>query len=165
MSKANNATTWALACRLFGNEEPTLESALSDPERGHVVLSRERERYANGISQAEATDLLECDVQVAERAVLRLTTVSLTDGQFGALVSFTFNLGAGALQRSTLRSKVNRGEYGDIPSELAKWVWAAGRKLPGLVQRRHAEGLLYRSVNPIAMFQSAIDTHAGEENG
>lgn len=132
---------------------------------GHVVLSWERERYANGISQVEATDLLECDVQVAERAVLRLTTVPLTDGQFGALVSFTFNLGAGALQRSTLRRKVNRGENDDIPSELAKWVWAAGRKLPGLVQRRQAEGLLYRSVNPLAMLPPAIGTHAGEEIG
>ena len=111
---------------------------------GHVVLSGEQERYANGISQVEATDLLECDVQMAERAVLRLTTVPLTNGQFAALVSFTFNLGAGALQRSTLRRMVNRGENSDIPSELAKWAWAGGRKLPGLLRRRKAEGLLYR---------------------
>jgi GH24 family phage-related lysozyme (muramidase) len=110
---------------------------------GHVVMPGERERYANGISQVEATDLLECDVQVAERAVLRLTTVPLTDSQFGALVSFTFNLGAGTLERSTLRRMVNRGENGDIPSELAKWVWAGGRRLPGLLRRRQAEGRLY----------------------
>ena len=80
---------------------------------------------------------------VAERAVLRLISVPLTQGQFDALVSFTFNLGAGALQRSTLRRTVNREEHADVPAELMKWVWAGGRKLKGLVKRRKAEGLLY----------------------
>jgi lysozyme len=42
-------------------------------------------------------------------------------------VSFTFNLGAGALQRSTLRRKVNREEHADVPAELSKWVWAGGK--------------------------------------
>ena len=54
-------------------------------------------------------------MRIAERAVLRLISVSLTDGQFDALVSFNFNLGAGALQRSTLRMKVNRGEHQAVP--------------------------------------------------
>ena len=67
---------------------------------------REAEQYGQGITEAEAEDLLRRDVQVAERAVLRLIDVPLTDGQFDAMVSFTFNLGAGALQRSTLRRKV-----------------------------------------------------------
>lgn len=67
----------------------------------------------------------------------------MTDGQFDALVSFTFNLGAGALPRSTLRRKVNRGEHEGIPAELMKWVWATGRKLPGLVRRKRAEVLAY----------------------
>jgi lysozyme len=53
---------------------------------------------------------------------LRLTKNPLADGQFDALVSFTFNLGAGALQRSSLRKKVDRGEHGDVPVELMKWV-------------------------------------------
>lgn len=48
--------------------------------------------------------------------MLRLIKVPLTDGQFDALVSFTFNLGSGALQRSTLRRKVNRedGYYSSV---------------------------------------------------
>lgn len=79
-------------------------------------------------------------------AVLRLIKTPLADGQFDALVSFTFNLGAGALQRSSLRTKVNRGEHGDIPAELMKWVWSTGRKLPGLMRRRQAEGALYSAV-------------------
>lgn len=59
---------------------------------GHVVLAHER--FAVGIMPAEATELLRKDVRIAERAVLRLISVPLTDGQFDALVSFTFNLGA-----------------------------------------------------------------------
>lgn len=75
--------------------------------------------------------------------MLRLIAVPLTDGQFDGLVSFTFNLGAGALQRSTMRRKLNRGEQDGIPAELMKWVWAGGQKLTGLVRRRKAEGLAY----------------------
>ena len=108
-----------------------------------MVLVHEREQFAACLTQAEATDILRKDVGIAERAVVRLISVPLTDGQFDALVSFTFNLGAGALQRSTLRRKVNRGEHESVPAELMKWVWAAGKRLPGLVRRRQAEGASY----------------------
>jgi lysozyme len=96
------------------------------------------------VDEDEALDLLRKDVAVAERAVLRLINVPLTQGQFDALVSFTFNLGSGALQRSTLRRKVNREEHDDVPAEFMKWVWAGGRKLKGLVKRRKAEVAFYR---------------------
>lgn len=115
------------------------------------MLTYEREQFAAGITQAEATGLLRKDVGIAERAVLRLISVPLTDGQFDALVSFTFNLGAGALQRSTLRRKVHRGEHESVPAELMKWVWAAGEKLPGLVRRRQAEGGAYASARSAGM--------------
>ncbi len=110
---------------------------------GHVVLPHEREHFAAGITQAEATEILQKDVGIAERAVVRLISVPLTDGQFDALVSFTFNLGAGALQRSTLRRKANRGEHESVPAELMKWVWAAGKRLPGLVLRKKTEVSVY----------------------
>lgn len=58
------------------------------------------------LNEDEALELLRSDVSKAERVVLRLISVPLTQGQFDALVSFTFNLGSGALQRSTLRRKV-----------------------------------------------------------
>lgn len=110
---------------------------------GHAVKSHERDSFTQGISQTLAEELLRQDVATAERAVLRLITVPLTDGQFDALVSFTFNLGAGALQRSTLRRKVNRGDHANVPAEFRKWVWAGGRKLKGLVRRREAESSIY----------------------
>ena len=112
---------------------------------GHVVKTQEREQFADGITTEQAETLLRQDVQTAERAVLRLITVPLTDGQFDALVSFTFNLGAGALQRSTLRRRVNRGDHAAVPAEFRKWVWAGGRKLQGLVRRREAEADRYSS--------------------
>jgi len=110
---------------------------------GHLITEANKEQFLDGIDELEALDLLKTDVQRAEQAVLRIINVPLTDWQFDALVSFTFNLGAGALQRSTLRRKVNREEHADVPAELMKWVWAGGRKQKGLVRRRRAEGLIY----------------------
>ncbi len=63
----------------------------------------------------------------------------LTQEQFVALTSFTFNLGYAALQRSTLRQKVNRNEHFQVPKELMRWVYSSGKILPGLVRRREAE--------------------------
>ncbi|SMG63873.1 [similarity to] phage lysozyme [methanotrophic bacterial endosymbiont of Bathymodiolus sp.] len=75
--------------------------------------------------------------------MLRLVNVTLTDGQFDALVSFTFNLGSGAFQRSTLRRKVNRQAHAEVPGQLMRWVWAGGRRLNGLVKRRRSESSMY----------------------
>lgn len=108
---------------------------------GHVIEAGEN--FPAAISEKEAQMILQRDVGAAEHAVLRLIAVPLTNGQFDALVSFTFNLGSGALQRSILRRKVNRGEHEEVPQELMKWVWAAGRKLPGLIRRRAEESFIY----------------------
>lgn len=94
------------------------------------------------ITEEEADALLEQDLAQRERAVVRLVHAPLSSGQFSAIVSFTFNLGAGALQASTLRRKLNRGEYHEAPRELMRWVFAGGRKLRGLVRRREAESIL-----------------------
>lgn len=110
---------------------------------GHVV--KNPDAFRQPITEDEATKILTVDVETAERAVLRLISVPLTDGQFDALVSFTFNLGAGALQRSTLRRKINREDHEDAADEFLRWVWAGGRKLNGLIRRRQAEAALYQS--------------------
>lgn len=112
---------------------------------GHVVRNDQKDRFSDGIDQEQGEELLRRDAQVAERAVLRLIAVPLTDGQFDALVSFTFNLGGGALQRSTLRRKVNREEHAEVPEQLMRWVWAAGKRLKGLARRRAAESAVYCS--------------------
>ncbi|WP_375629552.1 MULTISPECIES: lysozyme [unclassified Bartonella] len=114
------------------------------PTIGYVHVVKNDEDFSAGIDETQAEELLRQDAQIAERAVLRLINVPLTDGQFDALVSFTYNLGGGALQRSTLRRKINREEYAEVPEQFMRWVWAGRRKLKGLVRRRYAECLLYQ---------------------
>lgn len=112
---------------------------------GHVVKPSEAIQFLNPISDKEATNLLLQDIMEAEHSVSRLTKIMLSQGQFDALVSFTFNLGSGAYQRSTLRQKVNREEHHVVPEEFLKWVWAGGRRLKGLEVRRLGEVRLYQS--------------------
>lgn len=111
---------------------------------GHVIREAEQGRLTQ-VDKATALKLLEQDVRIAEQAIAKLICVPLSQNQFDALVSFTFNLGPGALQRSTLRRIINRGEHEQVPAELLRWVWAGGRKLAGLARRRAAEGALYIS--------------------
>lgn len=108
---------------------------------GHVV--RNGEKFPNPITKEEAMELLQKDVAQAEAQVVQLISVPLESGQYDALVSFVYNLGGGALQRSTLRRKINRGSYLSAAEEFPRWVWAGGRKLPGLIARRKAEQLLF----------------------
>ena len=84
------------------------------------------------ISETEAEALLLRDLESSEGWVHRLIKTALTENQFSALTSFTFNVGAGALQRSTLRMKLNRSEYQGAADEFPKWRMAGGRILAGL---------------------------------
>ena len=96
------------------------------------------------LSAGEVDDLLAKDLGKFEQGVARACPAAVTrQGMFDALVSFSFNVGLGNLQRSTLRMKVNRGEYIDAAEEFLKWTKAAGRVLPGLVKRRQDERALF----------------------
>lgn len=96
------------------------------------------------ITEHEAENLLIADLIKFERAVRNNVHKPLTQNQFDALVSFTFNLGEGSLKKSTLLRKVNQNPNDpSIELEFKKWVNAAGRRLPGLVKRRAQEVALY----------------------
>ena len=95
------------------------------------------------ITETDADDLLGRDLEASERRVTRIVKTPLSENQFSALTSFTFNVGCGALQRSTLRMKLNRGEYLGAADEFPKWRRAGGRILAGLVRRRAAERFLF----------------------
>ena len=95
------------------------------------------------ISQEEGEALLAKDLKRFERGVHRLCPVPLTQGQYDALVSFSFN--TGSLSVSTLRKKVLRGDYEGAANEFPRWVFAGGRRLAGLVRRREAERALFLS--------------------
>ena len=93
------------------------------------------------ISEDEAEDYLTQDLQSALRATLRYCTVLTNEsaGRLSAIVDFTFNLGAGRLQTSTLMRRINQRDWQSAAFELGRWVRGGGRVLPGLVARREAE--------------------------
>lgn len=95
------------------------------------------------VSQQEAEKLLEKDVEVFEKAVNDAVEVPISQSQFDALVSWTFNLGSGSLNSSTMLKKLNNQEYDEVPAQIKRWNKACGKVLQGLVRRREAEALLY----------------------
>lgn len=97
------------------------------------------ESYSSGISDVEATMLLRSDVSRAEDAVNSLVSVPLTQNQFDALVSFTFNVGAGALRKSSLLSVLNSGNYQAAAQQFGRWKYAGGKAVAGLANRRASE--------------------------
>lgn len=110
---------------------------------GHVISQSEKGKYDAGITKLQALTLLKNDILKACVSVARLIKVQLSQNQFDALVSFTFNLGGGRLQASALRQKLNRGDYPGAAAEFKKWVWAGGRRLAGLMARRADEAALF----------------------
>ena len=99
------------------------------------------------INQEAAEAFLIEDLETFEQAVSRLVEVPLTQQQFNALVSFTFNLGAGNLAESTLLKKLNGYQYDKVPEQLMRWVRAGGEVLDGLVKRRAAEAAMFQNKN------------------
>lgn len=106
-----------------------------------------RAAYPGGITLAQAETLLRADLLDACRDVQRLVKVPVDDGQFGALVSFAFNLGGGALQSSTLLRMLNGGRPDGAADQFLVWNKArvSGRleALPGLTRRRRAERAMF----------------------
>lgn len=95
------------------------------------------------INQARAEALLLWHLrQVYLPAVLWLCPGVGDPERLAALIDFTFNLGAGRLQASTLRRKVNAGQWDEVPAQLMRWNKAGGLVLPGLTARRKAEAAL-----------------------
>lgn len=95
------------------------------------------------ITAAKATELLRGDLAKFEAAVNSYVKATLTQNMFDALVSFSFNVGAGALKTSTLLRKLNAGDYDGAADEFLKWNKAGGVVLNGLVRRRKAERTLF----------------------
>lgn len=106
------------------------------------------------ITEAEAETILRRDIARSERVVSEYIHVPLNDNQFAALVSFEYN--TGSLHESTLRKKLNEGDYGAVPVELMKWIKITDRRTKkkkrseGLVNRRTYEAALWAAGAPVA---------------
>jgi lysozyme len=97
------------------------------------------------ITQDDANKLLQEDVAKFEEYVDDNVIVELNQGQFDALVAWTFNLGPGNLRESTMLKKLNEADYTSVPNEMKRWNKAGGKTLDGLIRRRNAEALLFQS--------------------
>ena len=96
-------------------------------------------RMGDKISAYWAKELLREDIEEVEWQVKELK-VARTEGQLDALVSFAFNVGIGRLMRSALLKAIrNGGSKTAITREFKRWVFAGGKKMPGLVKRREWE--------------------------
>lgn len=109
----------------------------------------EPKHFLTRISESLGEELLRSDLLGARVAVLSHTKITLTDGQFGALCDFVFNVGATNFSRSTLLKRINERSLASVPAELRRWVIAKGVKWPGLVTRREKEIELFFVGSPI----------------
>lgn len=126
----------------------------NDPNRAHPYLcpagfwtigyGRLCDARHPPITEPDADIYLASDLKTALTATLRYCPVLATEpeSRLAAIVDFAFNLGAGRLQTSTLRRRVNQRDWAAAASELRRWVYGGGQVLPGLVTRRSAEALL-----------------------
>ena len=143
---------------LIARFEGTVLGCYNDPA-GHATIgighllhhggctSIDYQRYGSRsnpkMSRDQAYQLLKLDAARFEAAVDRLVTVELNQNEFDALVSFAFNVGAGALEDSTLLRLLNQGRRRDAADQFGRWVHGGGQVLPGLVKRREAERALF----------------------
>lgn len=100
-------------------------------------------RMGDRCTVQQADMWLSQDLEDAASHVAQLVTVPLTQGQFDALSSFVFNLGASRLAESTLLILLNKGDYQGASSQFSRWVHAGDKVPPGLVKRRAAEASMF----------------------
>ena len=95
------------------------------------------------ITKKQAESFLKEDIEFYEDGVNKYVSAPLTQNQFDALVSFTYNVGLGAFKTSTLRQKLNAGDYTGAAKEFPRWNKSSGFVLNGLIARRKAEKELF----------------------
>jgi lysozyme len=119
------------------------QACLKTPERALYGIKDEHNRV---FEYDEIDSILEKDLERFEAGVLRLCPAAAdSQSQFDAIVSFSFNVGLGNLQASSLRMKYSRGEIEAAADEFLKWNKAGGKVLAGLTRRRSAERALFLS--------------------
>lgn len=132
---------------------------------GHTSAARGKYPMTLGsrITEARATQLLDDDLDPVEEFVNKVVKVPLTQGQFDALVSITYNMGEGNLKRSSLLARLNARDYAGARAAFMLYVNSKGRRLQGLVNRRRAEQVLWdtKDVQQLAK-QKVIDLAPAE---
>ena len=122
-----------------------------DPNHIRLPLDQRKtlpipEGYNRVLSMEEVNEILRKDLATFVKGVLRLCPAAANNqGHLDALTSFSFNVGLGNLQKSTIRMKYNRGDYEGAAEGFLDWTKAGGKVLKGLVSRRNDERALFLS--------------------
>ena len=106
---------------------------------GHTAGVKKGDKWTQG----KADNTLLNDIDEFEGYVNHYVNVPLTQNQFDALVSWTFNLGPGNLKSSTMLTKLNEKSYDEVPSQMKRCNKAGGKVLRGLERRRNAEAAMF----------------------
>jgi lysozyme len=102
--------------------------------------------FSGKISRKKGKEILTKDTAGARITVRNAVNVDLSEAQFGALVSFVFNVGSGNFQKSTLLNRLNQSDYDSAARQFRRWIYAKGKPLSGLTKRRGCEEALFRDV-------------------
>lgn len=121
-----------------GAVKGTLTTGYGHTDSGKYPLKIEK---GLKITQAKAIEVLDGDLDECEDAVTRLVTVTMTQGQFDALVSFAFNCGISNLKK--LIVPLNKGDYDGCRAKFSEFIRSKGEVMKGLVRRRNAEQALF----------------------
>lgn len=111
---------------------------------GHRILPHEM-FPAEGITEAQALDLLRADLETAARCVRECVRAPLTQRQFDALCSFVYNIGCARFRASTMLRLLNQNDHALAAREFSRWTYALGQKLAGLEKRRAAERAMFEA--------------------
>lgn len=112
------------------------------------------------VTEEQGKAMLALEMAKHEAAVERLVKAPLTQGQFDALVSFSYNVGAGALEGSTLLKLLNAGDYAGARGQFSRWTKAAGVELAGLVRRRAREAEVFGAAVATERMPQAVQAPA-----
>ena len=110
---------------------------------GKLYLGGMAVRWKNGLSCIQVLQLLNKDLSRFEKTVNQHVLIPLTQHQYDALVSFSFNVGTGAFRKSTLLKRVNAKRFKDVPAQFRRWNRSGGRVSRGLKNRREREITLW----------------------
>lgn len=118
---------------------PTIGYGTIKYPNGKAVTMKDPE-----ITEAQATEYLMHEVNEKAQNVTRMVKVNINDNEFAALVSFSYNVGWPALEKSTLMKLLNsNADRTAVADQFLRWNKAGGKELPGLTRRRQAERSLF----------------------
>jgi lysozyme len=123
---------------------------IRNPETGRIYtgpdeMDEAERQFPSGVTEERATEMLKKYLEDLAADVAPMVSAYLTDNQFLAILDFCYNVGIGNFRDSTLRKRINAGQFDDVPNQFRRWNKAEGKVLPGLARRREAEIALWFS--------------------